>query len=397
MLYQAKADIEQEGRAALAMAQALVESGIDEQQLVHILNESRNLRVVTRELLVSEPSQLQGFFDQFFAGAHPMITLVTEAGETVYVQANSVAEFEEITATVVNVFIIFIIALFVTLFTLRFTINSRLKPLSELCSGLDSLQVGNFELNKSSTDIAEINTLISHYNNLISSLVKQDKQLVELRKRLAALQEDERRRLARELHDNLGQLITGINVQTYMLSRQKDNPEYIDKACAVIQQQCDAVQQGVKELTNQLYPVFLQKLGLVPSLEQLIQTWQSIHNIEVEWSVAPPIVPKELTRDTHIYRITQEAFNNIAKHAEATKVEVTLALDTGLLMLRIHDNGKGINQSEAEIVGLGLDSMRERAAILRAQITLTSDDSGTLVELRVPLSDTQSQTKEFLP
>lgn len=387
MLYQAKADIEQEGRAALATAQALVESGIDEQQLVHILNESRNLRVVTRELLVSEPSQLQGFFDQFFAGAHPMITLVTEAGETVYVQANSVAEFEEITATVVNVFIIFIIALFVTLFTLRFTINSRLKPLSELCSGLDSLQVGNFELNKSSTDIAEINTLISHYNNLISSLVKQDKQLVELRKRLAALQEDERRRLARELHDNLGQLITGITVQAYMLDKQKGNPAFVAQASANIQQQCHAVHQGVRDLTNQLYPVFLSKLGLTTSIEQLVQNWQHTHQIQVQWLQTPQYVEPDLTRDTHIYRIVQEIMTNIAKHAKATRVTIDYRVTYGQLWLTISDDGSGFNSTAQEDIGLGLSSIRERAEILDAELTIDSNASGTQVVLMVNLEE----------
>lgn len=387
MLYQAKADIEQEGRAALATAQALVESGIDEQQLVHILNESRNLRVVTRELLVSEPSQLQGFFDQFFAGAHPMITLVTEAGETVYVQANSVAEFEEITATVVNVFIIFIIALFVTLVTLRFTINSRLKPLSELCSGLDSLQVGNFELNKSSTDIAEINTLISHYNNLISSLVKQDKQLVELRKRLAALQEDERRRLARELHDNLGQLITGITVQAYMLDKQKGNPAFVAQASANIQQQCHAVHQGVRDLTNQLYPVFLSKLGLTTSIEQLVQNWQHTHQIQVQWLQTPQYVEPDLTRDTHIYRIVQEIMTNIAKHAKATRVTIDYRVTYGQLWLTISDDGSGFNSTAQEDIGLGLSSIRERAEILDAELTIDSNASGTQVVLMVNLEE----------
>lgn len=393
MFYQAKADLEKEARAAIEMAKSLVQTDISVAQLQRILHSNRDLSVVSSHTQQTPTTFAQSLWEAVFADPHPTHTLITKSGKSITVTANSLAELEEITATMVNVFFIFLFALLVTLFTLRFAVNTRLKPLAELRAGLDSLKDGQFEVSRASTDIAEIQTLIEHYNNLIATLETKETQVTELRKRLADLQEDERRRLARELHDNLGQLITGINVQTYMLTRQKDNPDYIAQACAVIQQQREAVQNGVKELTNQLYPVFLQKLGLIPSLEQLVQTWQSIHNVAAEWRSETEHIEQDLTRDTHIYRITQEVLNNIAKHAEATKVWVNLTENEKGVTLRIQDNGKGMNIPSPESSGLGLDSIRERAAILGAALSLTSDSSGTLVELCVPIN-TAAQSPE---
>ena len=240
-------------------------------------------------------------------------------------------------------------------------------------------------MSAASTDIAEIHRLIEHYNKLISSLASKETQVAGLRQRLSALQENERRLLARELHDNLGQLITGITVQTYMLEQQKQNPDFIIKACATIQQQCDAVHQGMKDLTNQLYPVFLNKLGLTTSIAQMIQTWQDIHQIEVNWLPDAATLASNLNRDTQIYRITQEIFNNIAKHSHATEVTIGLTTTHDQLTLFVRDNGRGFNLQQSKAAGLGLESMHERASLLGGTLKLDTHAKGTTVTLVAPL------------
>lgn len=386
LIEQAQNDIEQENQAALQLALRLGESTLSSDELQLIIQASRNLSLQANSSTDVSDSFIYRLFLPNTSTVTQSVTVHDSAGEPVRIYVNNHAELEEISATVLTVFFIFLLALVITLLTLRLTINKRIKPLAELCSGLDSIKSGKLELSTASTDIAEIHMLIEHYNNLISSLASKETQVSRLRKRLSALQENERRLLARELHDNLGQLITGITVQTYMLEQQKQNPDFIMRACSTIQQQCDAVHQGMKDLTNQLYPVFLGKLGLTTSIAQMIQTWQDIHQIDVHWLPDAPTLPSDLNRDTQVYRITQEIFNNIAKHADATEVTIGLSASDTTLALLIEDNGKGFsNISDSESVGLGLESMQERASLLGGKLTIDSGVQGTTVTLVAPL------------
>jgi len=170
-----------------------------------------------------------------------------------------------------------------------------------------------------------------------------------------------------------------------MLEQQKQNPDFIIKACATIQQQCDAVHQGMKDLTNQLYPVFLNKLGLTTSIAQMIQTWQDIHQIEVNWLPDAATLASNLNRDTQIYRITQEIFNNIAKHSHATEVTIGLTTTHDQLTLFVRDNGRGFNLQQSKAAGLGLESMHERASLLGGTLKLDTHAKGTTVTLVAPL------------
>ncbi|HAU93754.1 hypothetical protein C6Y40_21765 [Alteromonas alba] len=384
MFYQARADISEEGEAALQLAETLAKADLDSETLTGILQNSRHLTVIEHPEH-SDQLPLTGSLEKWLAPPPASTTIQAASGEPITVVANSAAEFDEISATLANVFFIFVMALLLTLFTLRYAVNTRLKPLAELCQGLDSIQSGQFRLSAASTDIAEIHRLIEHYNKLISSLASKETQVAGLRQRLSALQENERRLLARELHDNLGQLITGITVQTYMLEQQKQNPDFIIKACATIQQQCDAVHQGMKDLTNQLYPVFLNKLGLTTSIAQMIQTWQDIHQIEVNWLPDAATLASNLNRDTQIYRITQEIFNNIAKHSHATEVTIGLTTTHDQLTLFVRDNGRGFNLQQSKAAGLGLESMHERASLLGGTLKLDTHAKGTTVTLVAPL------------
>lgn len=385
MFYQARSDIAKEGDAALQLAQTLAEANVDTLTLTSILHNSRHLTVV-QDADSATPMQQPSLLEQWLTPPQVTATITSSSGDEFKVLANSSAEFKEITATITNVFFIFVLALLLTLFTLRYAVKSRLRPLADLCNGLDSIQSGQFTLSAASTDIAEIHTLLEHYNNLISSLASKEGQVARLRQRLSALQENERRLLARELHDNLGQLITGITVQTYMLEQQKQNPAFIVKACSTIQQQCDAVHQGMKDLTNQLYPVFLGKLGLTTSIAQMIQTWQDIHQIEVTWLPDAATIPTNLNRDTQVYRITQEIFNNIAKHAHATEVIIGLTTTATSLSLLVRDNGQGfVHSGHPPHGGLGLESMHERASLLGGKLKVSSDHKGTTITLVAPL------------
>lgn len=392
MFYQARADIQQEESAAMKVAKVLADSKLSVDTIHAIVENNRGIR------LASEARPATGFIQQnlapFFFIEPATTTITAHNGESIIVEANNQPEINEIIDTVLNVFFIYLIALAITLFTLRYAINSRLKPLAELCEGLRSLNAGDLKLAEMSTDIAEIHTLIKHYNNLISGLSVKETLVSNLRKRLSALQENERRLLARELHDNLGQLITSITVQSYMLKQQKNNPEYIVKACENISSQCHSVHQGMKEITQQLYPVFLNKLGLISALQQMTQSWQDIHQIDVVWRSVKHQIEPDLHRDTQIYRCIQEALNNIAKHANATEVVITIHLFDDELSFSVEDNGVGFEVTQQQ-QGLGLVSMHERAQLVGGKMKIDSNSNGTRVVLHVPCKSPEENFDEY--
>ena len=385
MFMQARADVQKEGRAAFSQAQTLAASDISLETLKLLLQSNRDL------VLLSEPptphsAQLPSWsFNHIFTPIPPQAVQHALSGETLWIAANADAELDEIATTVIQVLSIFFVALLVTLFSLRYAVNSRLRPLAKLCDGLDSMTTGNYQYSGDATDIAEIQTLIDHYNSLTQSLQRKENQVVSLRKRVAAIQEQERQSLARELHDNLGQLITGITVQTYMLSQQREHPEFVAKACEQIQQQCNAVHQGMKEVTSQLYPVFLHRLGLVRSIHQVVQSWQDIHPVNVSWQEDCAPFEANLERDTQVYRIVQEALNNIAKHAQADQVDIHLSTDADDLLMTIRDNGTGFTP-DSNHRGLGLESMQERTKLANGSLFIDSSDNGTSLSLRVPVT-----------
>ncbi|WP_181405171.1 sensor histidine kinase [Aestuariibacter sp. GS-14] len=384
MFLQANADIQKEARAAFEQAKVLADSEIPYETLQLLLQNNRDVVLLNTPSPAFESSQISPLLD-FNASLPPLEITHRQSGKSFWIAANTDAELSEISATVIQVLGIFFIALVVTLLSLRYAVNSRLKPLAKLCEGLNSMTTGKYQFNGDATDIAEIQTLIDHYNSLTSNLQAKENQVVSLRKRVAAIQEQERQSLARELHDNLGQLITGITVQTYMLSQQRAHPEYVAKACEQIQQQCREVHQGMKEVTSQLYPVFLTRLGLIRSIQQATQTWQDIHNVNVNWQDECHPFEAHPERDTQVYRIVQEALNNIAKHAHANQVDISLTTDTHQLQILIRDNGKGFSPDTAP-GGLGLESMQERATLANGTLTIHSSDTGTHISLSVPVT-----------
>lgn len=384
MFHQARADIAKEGQSAIRMAQQLSSQAVPSDVMMNILSHSRHVDIAVVDDESNNKAKLSSFWTTLLGDSVAPVTLSMPDGTQLIVRANNHAELLEISATMINVLLIFVFALMLTLGTLRYAVKSRMKPLTELCSRLDSIKKGDYQQMVVATDIAEIDSLISHYNNLSQGLATKQFQVASLRQRIAALQENERQLLARELHDNLGQLMTGITVQTYMLKQQKHNPQYVEQACERIQQQCDAVHRGMKELTHQLYPVFLNRLGILGSLKELTQSWQDIHQIAVTWHCNCDSMKGDLYRDTQLYRIAQEALNNIAKHANATKVSVSVKIGKRDIYLIISDNGQGLTPHE-KAAGLGLESMAERAKLLHGELTISSSQDGTTIHLHSPL------------
>lgn len=204
-------------------------------------------------------------------------------------------------------------------------------------------------------------------------------------RRVVAGQELERRRLARELHDETGQALTSILLGLRSVDEAGSSDD-IRSAVGDLRELVVATLQDVRRLAVQLRPKALDDFGLVPALERLVQTFSETSGIEVdvEARLGEKRLPSEV--ETTLYRIVQEALTNVVKHAEATKVSILLIRRDASVNAVIEDNGRGFDLDEPTPDSLGLEGMRERVELHDGRLTVeTSPGAGTTLAVEVPL------------
>jgi signal transduction histidine kinase len=205
-------------------------------------------------------------------------------------------------------------------------------------------------------------------------------------RRVVGAQELERRRLARELHDETGQALTSILLGLKELE-DAGNAADVSSSTARLRELVVTTLQDVRRLAVELRPKALDDFGLVPALERLVETFQEQTGIEVimEPRLGRERLPSEI--ETALYRIIQEALTNVVKHAQATRVSIVLSQRGGTVAAVFEDDGRGFSVDETSEDGLGLLGMRERLALLDGRLVVESSSAGgtTLVaEVPVP-------------
>jgi PAS domain S-box-containing protein len=220
----------------------------------------------------------------------------------------------------------------------------------------------------------------------VAERTRAEARVKALLERLVSVQEDERRRLARDLHDHLGQQLTAMRLALKMLKQRVDSDgarQHIDR----IETLASNLDRDVDHLAWELRPPALDEFGLAPALESLVREWTQYHGVAATF--AAPATPARLPRDVenHLYRIAQESLNNIAKHARATHASVALEQSGPALALTIQDNGRGFGPLIAQgVSGMGLIGLRERTALIGGEIVIDSGEGrGTSVTVRMPL------------
>ena len=203
-------------------------------------------------------------------------------------------------------------------------------------------------------------------------------------RRVVGGQELERRRLARELHDETGQALTSILLGLKPVEEAKD-PEALRAAVAHLRELVVATLRDVRRLAVELRPKALDDFGLVPALDRLVHTFAEHTGIgvQLEARLDDARLPEEV--ETTLYRIVQEALTNIVKHAHARTVSVLLVRRGATVNVVIEDDGRGFEEAEVRDDGLGLVGMRERVGLIGGKLRIeTSPGSGTTVAVEVP-------------
>lgn len=212
-------------------------------------------------------------------------------------------------------------------------------------------------------------------------------RLREFAAHIESVREDERTRLAREVHDELGQTLTGLKMDLSWL--QKRLPKELEEAAGRMKtmvQVVDTTIQSVRRISSALRPQVLDDVGLVGTLAWQAREFQVRTGIrcKVDLPAEEPVMDK--ARSTAAFRILQEALANVARHAGATRVDICLRVDTEHFILKIADNGRGVSEAElGDPKSLGLLGIRERAFVLGGTVDIEGKrGSGTTVILSIP-------------
>jgi signal transduction histidine kinase len=228
--------------------------------------------------------------------------------------------------------------------------------------------------------------------------VKRGRGLLQ---RIVTAQEDERSRIARNLHDHLGQQLTALRLNLEALKDKGGNQTEINQEIEQAQIIAKQLDIDVDFLSWELRPVALDNLDLATALSHFVQEWSKHFNIPAEFHSSHMEIgryPQDI--ETNLYRIVQEALNNIYKHAQATRVDVIFECQEDHIALIIEDNGQGFDMNNVAVhieeeKGMGLIGMRERAALVGGTIEIESrPGDGTTIIVRAPISSAEEGVEE---
>lgn len=236
----------------------------------------------------------------------------------------------------------------------------------------------------------------------ITSAKQKEQQLLESRELMRSLarhqvgvREEERARIARDVHDELGQKLTALQLEVSMLgARHHDaSPELGQKLRALLSL-IEATMDSVRAIAADLRPPVLD-LGLEPAIEWQVQEFQRRTGVACELAVGDDDIELDEERATALFRMLQEALTNVARHARATQVEVTLTRADGALQLTIEDNGVGLPADRPRgKKSFGLLGLRERALMVGGEVSIDSEPGRTAVRIVLPVAGSKTEEEQ---
>ncbi len=261
-----------------------------------------------------------------------------------------------------------------------------LKPVDRIVAAMDGIEQGDYRARLPAFELPELAMVAAKFNGMAEVLERSREQNRYLAQQTIAIQEDERRALAHELHDELGQSITAVKAVAASLG-QAQPAGAVSQGAATITQIANQMYAVVRGMLRRLRPVLLDEFGLVRALENLVDGWNERH-ADVFCRLSANGVLDDLDDAVNIalYRVVQECLTNVAKHAAATEVAVRLErVAPDRVRLTVADNGKGFAPAGAPL-GLGLLGMRERIESLKGSLAIeTSLGQGATIRVELPI------------
>jgi signal transduction histidine kinase len=292
------------------------------------------------------------------------------------------------------------VIIMVIFFALVWFISRRItKPLILLRDATVNLGKGTYDIDLPVNTRDEIGSLTNSFNIMARQIKEKTTELQSERfGRIQSVfdgEEMERQRLSRELHDGIGQSLIAIKLRLENLLYQDGKD--IRNSIQELKNYFDQIIDEVRRISNNLMPSVLEVFSIPIAFRNLFSETEEHSGLRIHFEAKGNFDELDKKIKTYIYRLTQEALNNIVKHAEAREVKVTLYLDTDLLTLMICDDGKGFSpETIVNNSGNGIHNMRERAILLQGQIDIRSTPlQGTTIILKVPIITTYAKNQNF--
>jgi len=411
----AKEDVRQEAMASVGLALGLIDATIQPDSLesssisgwiskIGALDRIRHLRISATPLHsppFSRPSQppsgrisaVPGWFSKAVMSAPIVatreITVSPDLTMRIRIESDAEDEIREAwtqTRDFMMLLAIFAVAVYLSV---HLIVGRALRPVSRILGGLQQIQAGDYDTQLKIPGLPELDRIIEGINHVSKTLKETRDENRALTRHSLLIQEEERRILAKEMHDEVGQNLTAIKMMSALVPEVGPNREH---AALEIQRLCDRLFSVVRSIIHRLRPMILEDLGLKAALDDLAEHWRSMAP-DLQISIRCDASIEHLSGETalEIYRIVQEAMTNIVRHSGATKSEVSIfPRDPHELLLIVRDNGRGLSSAVIRR-GFGLLGMRERVASLDGRFQLMSEPGqGLEIQISLPIEDIQN-------
>lgn len=309
----------------------------------------------------------------------------------VVIRADPSDEIDETWNEVRSVLILLFVFIILANVLVYITVGRYLAPIDTILDGLTGIEKGNYQLELPHFRLPEFDRISQKFNHMVKVLLDSKEKNSLLTQRSLEIQEEERRHLAQELHDELGQTIAAIKAVAVAISnREEPDKEHIDTSVKTIVEYSDHIYQVAKNMMHRLRSSVLDELGLIKALQSMVDDWNSRQDdifCRFTFSDIPFDLPESIK--ISLFRIVQESLTNVLKHSAASNVSISMnklnVNGVDKISLIIEDDGVGLDDSKT-MSGLGLSGMKERVEMNNGTFELTSVlNQGIKIKIVVPV------------
>ncbi|WP_031433366.1 histidine kinase [Methylomarinum vadi] len=331
------------------------------------------------------------WFADLVGGDYPKVEYRIETHDnkvlTLVIQANPLDEITEVWGETRAFFLTICLLVLLIFMAVHLVFNKTLQAIETIVDALKLIETGEYRKKLPEFATQEYDSIAGAINHMTDVLERTRQKNRALTQHSLQIQEEERQRLSQELHDELGQSLTAIKVMAATAAhRGADTPKITQSITEI----CDHLIKVVRSMMQQLHPLILSELGLKATLEDLVEHWAERNpalSVELDCDDAVDTLDHAVT--IQLFRVIQECLTNINRHAHASRVTITLAIDParpGQLAVKVVDDGEGCH-IEHVAAGFGLLGMKERIKSLDGEFSFHSrPGAGMTVEASVPIA-----------
>lgn len=276
-------------------------------------------------------------------------------------------------------------------------LRRALTPLASLSSALQRFEAGDYDVRLARSGVPDIDRATESFNHMAVVLSRSRSEMTRLAQQALAIREEERRHLAHELHDGLGQSISAIKALAVSIARKAVGEGGIAGSASMIADVSTNMYDQVRSMMARLRPSILDELGLISALASMIDDWNAHHEdlfCSFEHTGEVPALSADAA--INVFRIVQEALTNVVRHAQASTVAVRLRSGDEALLLDIEDDGRGFEPAAVRR-GLGLLGIEERVRAMGGSLSLaTAPGRGTKFAIAIPQREIHAHERPLL-